>query len=91
MQVYEKELKETFFAGSKPGMVDYMIWPWFERFFILKEHGFVLNDDDKLPKLAAWVAAMEADPTVKNVRVPTATMTKFLIDVQKGHVDYDVE
>ena len=25
-----------YFSGDKPGMVDYMIWPWFERQDALK-------------------------------------------------------
>ena len=72
-------------------MIDYMIWPWFERFFILKKFGFVLNEDGKLPKLAAWIAAMEIDPVVAKVRVPQSTTEKFLEGVLKDHVDYDVE
>ena len=34
LDIYEKELRERktqFFGGSKPGMLDYMIWPWCER------------------------------------------------------------
>lgn len=34
LDLYEKELrvrKTKFFGGSKPGMLDYMIWPWCER------------------------------------------------------------
>lgn len=34
LDVFEHELKERktkFFGGSKPGMLDYMIWPWCER------------------------------------------------------------
>lgn len=41
LDVYEEELKKRgskYFGGSKPGMLDYMIWPWCERtgiFFLL--------------------------------------------------------
>lgn len=34
LDLFEKELKSRntkFFGGSKPGMLDYMIWPWCER------------------------------------------------------------
>jgi len=34
LDVYESELRERktkFFGGMKPGMLDYMIWPWCER------------------------------------------------------------
>jgi len=35
LDLFEKELKARgtkFFGGARPGMLDYMIWPWFERF-----------------------------------------------------------
>lgn len=34
LDVFEDELKKRgtkFYGGSKPGMLDYMIWPWCER------------------------------------------------------------
>lgn len=37
--VYEEELKRRctkFFGGDSPGMLDYMMWPWCERFDSLK-------------------------------------------------------
>ncbi|UJR36489.1 hypothetical protein I4U23_029212 [Adineta vaga] len=43
LSVYEEALHDKFYGGSKPAMVDYMIWPWFEFFPNLKEAGFVLN------------------------------------------------
>lgn len=50
---FEEELKKrgtTFFGGSNPGMLDYMIWPWFERISFLKNKGFEL-DKDRYAKL----------------------------------------
>lgn len=49
---YEEELKKrgtTFFGGSEPGMLDYMVWPWYERLGLLKFRGFEL-DEDRYPK-----------------------------------------
>ena len=34
MRTYIK--KTLFFHGNSPGMVDFMIWPWFERSDIIK-------------------------------------------------------
>lgn len=34
LDVFEQELKNRgtkFYGGSKPGMLDYMVWPWCER------------------------------------------------------------
>lgn len=39
LDTYEAELKQRdtdFFGGAAPGMLDYMIWPWCERFTALK-------------------------------------------------------
>ena len=52
LEVFEIELKKngkTFLAGDKLSMVDYMIWPWFERFCWLN---FEL-DGEKFPNLVS--------------------------------------
>jgi len=52
--------KTTFFGGNSLSMIDYLIWPWFERLEILE-----LNDCvDHTPKLKLWMAAMRQDPAV---------------------------
>lgn len=48
VDIFERELrkrKSSFFGGNKPGMVDYVIWPWFERmmFFPMIDAGFNLD------------------------------------------------
>jgi glutathione S-transferase len=72
-------------------MVDYMIWPWFERLVLLSDFGYVLNADGKLPKLAAWVKAMLANEAVKKIKVPEETMKKFAKTARDGKADYDIE
>jgi glutathione S-transferase len=72
-------------------MVDYMLWPWFERLALLSDAGFVLNADGKLPKLAAWVNEMQADEAVQKVKVPEATMRRFGATARQGNADYDIE
>lgn len=42
LNTFERELGDRggpFFAGNRPGMLDYMIWPWCERADILKLFG----------------------------------------------------
>ncbi|VVC97148.1 unnamed protein product [Leptidea sinapis] len=39
IQVLEDELitrGTNYFGGSRPGMVDYMIWPWVERLYLIR-------------------------------------------------------
>ena len=91
LAVYEEELHDTFFGGSKPGMVDYMIWPWFEALLRLSEAGFLLNADGKLPKLAAWVKSMQADEAVQKTKVPDAIVNKFMETMKQGKANYDIE
>lgn len=48
LDAFEVELKKrktTFFGGSNPGMLDYMIWPWIERIAFLKYKGFEMEKD----------------------------------------------
>lgn len=58
IDIYENELKvrgSKFFGGDKPGMLDYMIWPWFERLLALKHYvkdAFKL-DQERLPKVVS--------------------------------------
>ncbi|CAF1446117.1 unnamed protein product [Adineta steineri] len=91
LAIYEEALHDTFFGGFKPGMFDFMIWPWFERFPVISESGFVLNADGKLPKLAKWVEAMKANEVVQKVKVPEEMMKKFFNTVREGKADYDIE
>ncbi|KAG5669332.1 hypothetical protein PVAND_017220 [Polypedilum vanderplanki] len=67
---FDDELNERnskFFGGEKPGMTDYMIWPWFERFEVLNfmlEEKFKL-DKDRFPKLSEWFDGMMNDEAVR--------------------------
>lgn len=50
LQTFEKELASRggpYFGKNKPGMLDYMIWPWCERADLLKLFGnqFILRKD----------------------------------------------
>uniref|UniRef100_A0A2K6NTZ0 Glutathione S-transferase omega n=1 Tax=Rhinopithecus roxellana TaxID=61622 RepID=A0A2K6NTZ0_RHIRO len=52
--------KTTFFGGNSISMIDYLIWPWFERLEAMKLYECV----DHTPKLKLWMAAMKNDPIV---------------------------
>jgi pyrimidodiazepine synthase len=89
--VYEEALQDKYFGGSEPAMVDYMLWPWFERIPSLTETGFVLNGDGKQPKLAAWLKAMQTNEAVQKTKVPDEIQKKFYATVKQGKTDYDAE
>ena len=76
MDIYEKELKTRgtkFFGGSKPGFVDYMMWPWVERIDI---YPFILGDKyeeldkNRFSKFLEWRKSMKQDPAVKATILP---------------------
>uniref|UniRef100_A0A2I2YPN2 Glutathione S-transferase omega n=1 Tax=Gorilla gorilla gorilla TaxID=9595 RepID=A0A2I2YPN2_GORGO len=63
LELFSKVLtnkKTTFFGGNSISMIDYLIWPWFERLEAMKLNECV----DHTPKLKLWMAAMKEDPTV---------------------------
>ncbi|XP_036919882.1 glutathione S-transferase omega-1 [Sturnira hondurensis] len=66
--------KTTFFGGSSLSMVDYLMWPWFERLEALELTECV----DHTPKLKLWMAAMKKDPSVSALLTDVKTFQGFL-------------
>lgn len=72
MEPFENELREKgskFFGGDKPGMVDYMLWPFAERAKVLdmlveKKLPF---SDDCIPTMHEWKKNMLMDAPVQAV------------------------
>ncbi|XP_071447002.1 pyrimidodiazepine synthase-like [Hetaerina americana] len=95
LDVFEKELVERgtpFFGGDKPGMLDYMIWPWCERADLLNILG---GDQFKLPKerlmrLMEWRNAMKEDEGVRVSYLDPEVHAKFLKSKMAGTPDYDL-
>ncbi|KFW76496.1 Glutathione S-transferase omega-1, partial [Manacus vitellinus] len=64
----------VFFGGNSISMLDYMIWPWFERL-----EAFQLKDTlNHAPKLQRWMEAMKEDPAVKATMTDTQTFKNYL-------------
>jgi hypothetical protein len=72
-------------------MMDYMLWPWFQRFPLLHERGFIFNNDNELPKLAAWMTLMASNDAVKKTNVSITSLKKFYDDYYQGVSNYDIE
>ncbi|XP_027707193.1 glutathione S-transferase omega-1-like [Vombatus ursinus] len=66
--------KTTFFGGNTISMIDYLIWPWFER---LGPYGIADCVDHTL-KLKLWIAAMKKDPTVMALLMEEKALQNFL-------------
>ncbi|XP_068142966.1 pyrimidodiazepine synthase isoform X2 [Drosophila tropicalis] len=95
LDIYEKELKRRgtpFFGGSQPGMLDYMIWPWCERFAALK---YTLGKDVKLDPvrfkiLLQWEELMLKDPAVKSFFLDGEVHAKYMKSRRDGNADYNM-
>ncbi|KAM3834260.1 glutathione S-transferase omega-1-like [Vipera latastei] len=53
--------KTKFFGGNSISMIDYLIWPWFERMEALQ----LIECLDHTPGLKCWIDMMKLDPAVK--------------------------
>ncbi|NWQ60578.1 GSTO1 transferase, partial [Neopipo cinnamomea] len=64
----------VFFGGNSISLLDYMIWPWFERL-----EAFQLKDAlNHAPKLQRWMEAMKEDPAVKATMTDPQTFKNYL-------------
>lgn len=96
METFEKELASRggrYFGGPhKPGMLDYMIWPWCERANLLKYVGSAFSlKKDKFKKLMEWRKRMEEDPAVQKTFLKTEVHTNHLQSFRAGSPQYDIE
>ncbi len=71
-------------------MVDYIIWPWFERIPVLKKVNYDL-DRKRFPKLIDWIENMKNLPAVKEVLINPESNTRFMEGFIEGNIDYDFE
>ncbi|CAB1312667.1 unnamed protein product [Coregonus sp. 'balchen'] len=88
LENFSKDLvnkKSTFFGGNAITMIDYMMWPWFERLEIFElKHCLVST-----PELKKWTEHMSDDQTVKATMFPTETYKAFYKTYVDGKPNYD--
>ncbi|XP_055843266.1 pyrimidodiazepine synthase-like isoform X1 [Episyrphus balteatus] len=95
LEVYDKELESRntpFFAGDKPGWVDFMIWPWIERMAMIKYLYGESNDVNygKLKNFAKWIESMKEVPAVKDFMLDGETHAKYAKSKADGNPDNDM-
>lgn len=90
LEYFEKNLTSSFFGGETPTMVDYCMWPWFERFSFLKLLLEFELDASKFPKISGYIERMKKLPAV----ITTSTNINDLFEFHKSFVankpDYDI-
>nr|APX61040.1 putative glutathione S-transferase omega class member 2 [Leptinotarsa decemlineata] len=74
LQEFEDELAKrgtTFFGGERPGMVDYMMWPWAERgeCIYLKLGEKLPLEDNHIPLLRKWRKEMMKQPVCQELLI----------------------
>jgi glutathione S-transferase len=94
LQLYEDEIRKggtKYFGGAKPGMLDYMIWPWCERSYIitLMSDKYEL-DNERFAKLIQWRDLMSKDSAVKASMITADNHLKFLNSRHEGQANYDL-
>ncbi|PSN30294.1 hypothetical protein C0J52_25554 [Blattella germanica] len=101
LDVFEREIAsrgKAFFGGDKPGMLDYMIWPWCERSEMLKVMG---GDDFVLPRnrflrlasisfIMEWRNAMKEEESVQVSYLEPEIHAKYVNSHRAGYADYDM-
>ena len=73
-----------FNPGGEAGMIDYMIWPWFERLPMLHT-----LSADAHPNLTNWFNLMQNDPAIKEIMISKENYLKFYEGYKSGKTDYD--
>ncbi|XP_034537907.1 glutathione S-transferase omega-1-like [Notolabrus celidotus] len=78
--------KTMFFGGDSITMIDYMMWPWFER---LESFGLEACLDGT-PELKKWTERMMEDPAVKASSHSADTYKAFYKSYGEGKPNYDL-
>ncbi|XP_075997848.1 glutathione S-transferase omega-1-like [Genypterus blacodes] len=78
--------KTKFFAGDAITMIDYMMWPWFERLEIFE----LKHCLDETPELKKWSERMSEDPAVKASMYSMDTYKAYYKTYIAGKPDYDL-
>ncbi|XP_028411102.1 glutathione S-transferase omega-1-like [Dendronephthya gigantea] len=84
VEEYLAKQKSNFFGGDEAGMLDFMVWPWFERLPL-----FYTLSVDTHPNLTNWVNLMQNEPAVKETALSTENHLKFYEGYKNGQPDYD--
>ncbi|XP_070566434.1 glutathione S-transferase omega-1-like [Ptychodera flava] len=80
-----------FFGGKEPGMVDYNLWPWFERLKHMEGEKKMNVFGDESSPLNAYIERMLSDEAVKTTLVPPEIRSKFLVSYKSENVQYDFD
>ncbi|XP_066288692.1 glutathione S-transferase omega-1-like isoform X2 [Branchiostoma lanceolatum] len=90
LQYIENALTQLYFSGDNAGALDFNLWPWFERFSMLKSCVGVEVSVDEFPKLTAWMERMLELPEVKACSFSPEVHDQYGKTLLAGKSDYDL-
>ncbi|KAK5639965.1 hypothetical protein RI129_010776 [Pyrocoelia pectoralis] len=85
---FEDELKKrgTYFGGTHPRMVDFMIWPFAERASVLERlFNTKFPDATVFPHLYRWCAIMRKHPTLEGNQLDLEKLYKLYVMYRSGN------
>ncbi|XP_016149706.1 glutathione S-transferase omega-1-like isoform X1 [Sinocyclocheilus grahami] len=82
---YLAKKKTKYFGGDSITMIDYLIWPWFERAEMMGVKHCLANT----PELRKWIECMFEDPVVKATMFNTEDHKVFFNTYMDGNPNYD--
>uniref|UniRef100_A0A672J7I8 Glutathione S-transferase omega n=1 Tax=Salarias fasciatus TaxID=181472 RepID=A0A672J7I8_SALFA len=77
--------KTKFFGGDSLTMIDYLMWPWFERLEVFDQNQCL----DSTPGLKKWTERMLEDPAVKVSGHSVDTYKAFYTTYLEGKPNFD--
>lgn len=77
------------YLGDKPSMLDFHIWPWYERMSPFKEMGIDMLPEEKFPNMNKWVSRMLEIPAVKETMFDAKAHMHYYMTYSSGKPDYD--
>ncbi|CAG4947234.1 unnamed protein product [Parnassius apollo] len=95
LEMLQKEIENRgtkFLHGNDPGLVDYTIWPFLERFLalpLLGKNEFAI-EKPKYEVLINYIEAMKNVPAVKSYCLAPETHAKYIESRAKGNPDYNM-
>nr|ADC35418.1 glutathione S-transferase [Pinctada fucata] len=92
MKRYENELQQRgeYFGGGSPCMVDFALWPWFERLGVITVIAPETDvTSEEYPHLSTWIARMMELPAVKKTYINPRGHINFFKTLREGNPDYD--
>ncbi|KAM3863309.1 glutathione S-transferase omega-1-like [Diretmus argenteus] len=77
--------KTKYFAGNSVTMIDYLMWPWFERLEVFELTHLL----EGAPELKKWTETMLEDPTVKATMHSVDTYKVYYNTFLEGNPNFD--